>query len=498
MVAQFEAAKSKKKIKAAAEEPRPVEVLTDLVISFLTKDSHALRKLCEQVFAPFTELVTAAAVDAIVGVLQAREGAGGAEGGGIDAQMEALDAMDVDDDEGDDEGEYGGEEAGAGAEEVDEEVDEELRRKIQEALGSAGQGVDDTEEFDDEQMTVFDDKLAEIFQHKKQARTAARDLRISFGNFKLRVLDLAEVFLSRQSDSGLAIRVIRAVVDLARATRRDARSKAIHDRAVAVLVARRSRTPVGASVDVAEAAALLAFVHESARRAADKAEQRGLGAAAAVATRALLDAGAGDAVAAQCAATVRDFMTRQASQIHVDFFRVAGAKLHGAQWAVVWHAAAAAVREFGRPRAALNVFRQVQAYALAEVAAGSAAALAADADADVVAGAAGALVGGVRSAVLAVAEEVAAGSAAIDRSRLREIIELALAVFRRCVRCDGAMRAAALQALAPDAAWAAAMPALAACDGVRASTTVVRLCATLGSVDEWAAAIKPAKKREQQ
>ncbi|KAJ2495555.1 DNA-directed DNA polymerase, partial [Coemansia sp. RSA 2049] len=54
---------------AAAEEdePKPVEVLVDVVLSFMTKDLHFLRKLCDQVFVPFTDLMTADAVDAITG-----------------------------------------------------------------------------------------------------------------------------------------------------------------------------------------------------------------------------------------------------------------------------------------------------------------------------------------------------------------------------------------------------------------------------------------------
>ncbi|KAJ2894742.1 DNA-directed DNA polymerase, partial [Coemansia aciculifera] len=170
---------------AEDEEPRPVEVLTDVLIGFMTRDSHALRKLCEHVFAPFAELVTEAALDAIIGVLQAKEGVAGEEGGGIDAHME----VDTEDEEDEEE------------EEKDNDalvVDEELRRKIHEALGNTAhddskEEVEGEEEtFDDEQMTVFDDKLAEIFAQKKQQKTAVRDLRISFVNFKLRVLDLAD------------------------------------------------------------------------------------------------------------------------------------------------------------------------------------------------------------------------------------------------------------------------------------------------------------------
>ncbi|KAJ2817830.1 DNA-directed DNA polymerase, partial [Coemansia erecta] len=57
-------------------EPKPVEVLTDILISLFTRDSSILRRLCEQVFVPFAELMTARAMESIIGVLQAREGAG--------------------------------------------------------------------------------------------------------------------------------------------------------------------------------------------------------------------------------------------------------------------------------------------------------------------------------------------------------------------------------------------------------------------------------------
>ncbi|KAJ2565133.1 DNA-directed DNA polymerase, partial [Coemansia sp. RSA 1836] len=167
MVAQLDAPqatprKRTTRSSAASDEPRPVEVLTDVLIGFLTRDSHALRKLCEHVFAPFADLATPAALDAIIGVLQAKEGVAGEEGGGIDAQME----VDDDDEDMEEDDEEDDELAGG-------DVDEELRRKIQEALGSSsaptaedmdGVEVEEEEEvFDDEQMTVFDDKLAEIF-----------------------------------------------------------------------------------------------------------------------------------------------------------------------------------------------------------------------------------------------------------------------------------------------------------------------------------------------
>ncbi|KAJ2864005.1 DNA-directed DNA polymerase [Coemansia aciculifera] len=498
MVAQLDAPaatprKRTTRSSAAVDEPRPVEVLTDVLIGFLTRDSHALRKLCEHVFAPFADLATPAAIDAIIGVLQAKEGVAGEEGGGIDAQME----MDVDEDEDMEEDEDEDEELGG-------DVDEELRRKIHEALGSAAEAEVEGEEevFDDEQMTVFDDKLAEIFAQKKQQKTAERDLRISFVNFKLRVLDLADVFWSRVPESPLVLRLLRALIDLSRATRRDARSKPIHDRAMALLTARRAKVP--AAIEAAEGLQLLAHVHDCARRASDKAELRALSAASALATRSLLDAGGVEAkVEAQYAATVADFMTRQASQIHADFFRVASSKLRPAQLPLLWRVAAKAVREFAHPRQALNVFRQVQAYALADVVANSAPLLVAEVAAKEAQELAADLLKALRDALLdtmtfaasgqnqVAATETAPAKLILDKTRLREIIEITMSVARRCLRYD----VLAAQDALPnkeDAQWMAALNALAASDNFK-SPIITRLCTTLASISS-----KPnANKRKQ-
>ncbi|KAJ2825143.1 DNA-directed DNA polymerase, partial [Coemansia sp. 'formosensis'] len=422
------------------------------------------------------------------------------EGGGIDAQME----MDVDEDE-DMEEEEDEEELGGG------EVDEELRRKIHEALGSAGAAEVEGEEevFDDEQMTVFDDKLAEIFAQKKQQKTAERDLRISFVNFKLRVLDLADVFWARVPESPLVLRLLRALIDLSRATRRDARSKPIHDRAMALLTARRAKSP--ADADSEEGLLLLAHVHECARRAADKAELRALSAASALVTRALLDAsspGVEAKVEAQYVATVADFMSRQASQIQADFFRVASSKLRPAQLPLLWRVAARAVRDFAHPRQALNVFRQVQAYALANVVADSAPLLVAEVDAPLAKSLAAELLGALRGALVdtmafaaspdnqVAATEAAAAKLVVDKNRLRDIIDFTVAVARRCLRHDALAAQDALPG-AGDAQWMAAVDALAASSNFN-SPIITRLCCTLASIGSKPTSNKRKKTEPQQ
>ncbi|KAJ2609657.1 DNA-directed DNA polymerase [Coemansia sp. RSA 1365] len=439
------------------EEPRPVEVLTDMLIGFLAKESNVLRRLCEQAFVPFAGVMTAEAMESIVGVLQAHEG--GADGA-VSTEMD-VDAMDVDDDEDVEAGQMEG---------VDEEgVDEELRRRIQEALGEEAaevSGSESEEEFDDEQMTVFDDKLAEIFRQRKQQKTAARDLKISLANFKLRVLDLADVFLTRQPESPLVMQLLPAIVDLARATQRDTRNRAVHDRAAAILGARRARFPTGFDCD--KAAELLASIHERARRAADRNEARVLGNVAAFVSRALLDVDSTTEprVRELYTASVRDFMTRKASQIHVDFFRAGMEKLLPAQLPLFWHVAVDALAHYAHPRQAVNVYRQVQAYALADTVVSTASRVA---ELPGAAALAERLLVELRAALLATVEfavsdentAAAAGKLLLDSQRLREILRCALQLIRRLAKND-TFTAATTRALKSDAAWTAAVKALAA------------------------------------
>ncbi|KAJ2396623.1 hypothetical protein GGF41_008577, partial [Coemansia sp. RSA 2531] len=134
----------------------------------------------------------------------------------------------------------------------------------------------------------------------------------------------------------------------------------------------------------------------------------------------------------------------------------------------------------------------VQAYALAEVVANSAPLLVAEVDAKEAQSLAADLLKALRDALLdtmvlaASAEnQVAATEAApakliLDKTKLREIIEITMSVARRCLRHD----VLAAQDALPnkeDAQWMAALNALAASDNFK-SPIITRLCTTLASI----------------
>ncbi|KAJ1729797.1 DNA-directed DNA polymerase [Coemansia biformis] len=503
----------KRKTRAAAaasdDEPRPVEVLTDMLIGFLTKESNILRRLCEQVFVPFAGTLTASAMESITGVLQAREGD---SDGVVATELDAADGMDIDEEDADGADEGSDVDMDGGDAAQMEAVDEELRRKIEEALGADAAAMDEAsasgeeEVFDDEQMTVFDDKLAEIFRHKKEQKNAKRDLKITLVNFKLRVLDLADAFLTKQAESPLVIPLLAALLELARATRRDSRSKQIHDRTMAMLGARRARVPRG--LDREQATRLLGVVHERARRAADKAEVRMLGSMAAFLSRALLD----DAVAGEQAAVIeavrelnvasmRDFMTHKASQIYVDFFRTTAEKLLEGQLEPLWRVAIEAAA-YGHPLKAVNVYRQVQAFALIDTITASASRLAAGLTEpaqiapfvgltrELVAALQGALQATIAYAASEENTSAATGRLLLDSQRLREIIRHWLMIVRRCARCEP-LQLAVASALVPSAAWSDALAALEASPKL-SSPVIKKHCETLADLAQLASGKAPA------
>ncbi|KAJ1950462.1 DNA-directed DNA polymerase [Linderina macrospora] len=442
----------KRKTRAAAkaeeeEEPMPVEVLTDILISLMTKESAALRKLCVQVFAPFTGLLTEDALESILGVIRAREGMGGEDGGNVETEMEIADdlAMGAAGDEEQEQDEEMSED------EIEQEqieaVDEELRRKIEEALGDGAVRDDEAsasgeeEEFDDEQMTVFDDKLAEIFAIKKQEKADARNLKISFANFKLRVLDLADVFMTRQPQHPFVMTLLLELTKQAKSITKDSRNRPIYERAMAMLD-RKGANEYPKEFAMEQAAGVLEIAHKWAMRASDLAQLRTLGSLSAFVSRAMIESHGKPGekkVSEMYMATMRDFFARKASQLQTPFFQPLAAKLHGAQLAVPWKLAAAAVGEFGKPGMAVNTFRQVHVFELAALTAQNAQRLAEEAGKKAAVPLAKDLVCAVQAAVAEVLKSVATpveGVKTVEAGRFAEIVKHSVNALRHVAKCE--------------------------------------------------------------
>ncbi|KAJ2818303.1 hypothetical protein IWW50_005861, partial [Coemansia erecta] len=220
-----------------------------------------------------------------------------------------------------------------------------------------------------------------------------------------------------------------------------------------------------------------------------------LGGVAAFVARALLESGSAAAakrVAELNTASVQDFLGRKASQIQVGFFRAAMAKLRATHLAGFWSVAREAVAEFGRPQRAVNVYRQVQAYALADAVLATAPRVASEIEdpAEFV-GLAQAVLREVCAALQETLEfavsdanhNATTGRLLLDAARVREIVQTVLQTVRRLAKTE--VFRPAVAALAPSDAWTRAVRAAETSDKL-ASPVIRNMCRSLANLEQLA------------
>ncbi|XP_035289498.1 myb-binding protein 1A-like protein [Anguilla anguilla] len=255
--AQAKKAKKKKKKATGTEEeaeeaePQWAEVMVDILLSLLSQPSRFVRQVCRTVFAGICPHVTQRALGAILDVLDPHkdeedssvmvtdekdEGKkrkrGQREEDEEDDQEEDEEEMessdqDSDDDDNEEEDDKDDEalEEDEDAEE-EEEVDQNFRLELMKVL--QGQGAlategDDSEddELDDETMMKLDGSISALFAEQKKRIQAKKDEKERFRkekalvrDFKIKVLDLVEVFLSKQSDSPLVLGIVEPLLSI--------------------------------------------------------------------------------------------------------------------------------------------------------------------------------------------------------------------------------------------------------------------------------------------
>ncbi|CAL9685098.1 unnamed protein product [Knipowitschia caucasica] len=239
-----ERAHKKKRRSSPGEEQEPawVEVLVELLLSLLSQPSRHIRQVCKMVFSSVCPHVTQPALSAILKVLEPEpdeEEDGGVlvtdeEPGLGKAEEEEEEGSDSDDEEGDEEEEEEEDEEDGDAdddedeneEEAQEEVDPEFRLRLmkvlekQNALAKEEDSSGD-EDLDDEAMMKLDQSLASVFseqkkknQAKKEEKSKLKKEKVLIRDFKIKVLDLVEVFVSRQSSSPLVLSLVQPLLTL--------------------------------------------------------------------------------------------------------------------------------------------------------------------------------------------------------------------------------------------------------------------------------------------
>ncbi|KAK7907052.1 hypothetical protein WMY93_015664 [Mugilogobius chulae] len=233
------------------EEPAWVEVLVELLLSLLSQPSRHMRQVCKMVFSSVCPHVTQDALGAILKVLEPEpeeddsgllitddnqdltrdqdeeEEEEEEEGEGEEKKGEQEDSeSDDDDDEDDEEDGDADDDEDENEEEIQGEVDEEFRLRLMKVLEQQNalakeEDSSGEEDLDDEAMMKLDQSLAVVFSEQKKKMQAKKDEKskvkkekVLIRDFKIKVLDLVEVFVSRQSSSPLVLSLIQPLLTL--------------------------------------------------------------------------------------------------------------------------------------------------------------------------------------------------------------------------------------------------------------------------------------------
>ncbi|XP_067263325.1 myb-binding protein 1A-like protein [Chanodichthys erythropterus] len=244
-----EAKKSKKKKatgKSSDEEPHWVEVIVEILLSLLSQPSRLIRSVCNAVFGRICPHLTQAALSSILNVLdpskdedesgvvvtdekekktkqkeeeeQDDEEEDEEDEEGSDSSDDDADD-DVDDDDDDEEEEEEAMEEGG---EVDQNFRLELMKVLQgqNALATEEDGSDE-EELDDAAMMKLDGSLASLFLEQKKRMQAKKDEKnriskekVLVRDFKIKVLDMVEMFLNKQGSSSLVLGMVEPLLSV--------------------------------------------------------------------------------------------------------------------------------------------------------------------------------------------------------------------------------------------------------------------------------------------
>nr|XP_006136142.2 myb-binding protein 1A [Pelodiscus sinensis] len=224
----IERAFDKKSKKADDEEPEWVEVIVEILLSLLSQPSLLMRRVSKSVFGRICPYMSKKALHLILDVLDPEQDQDEecavvvmeetdkkkkSSGANMDEE-ESADSSD--DNSSAEDGEEDSED-----ENNTDDVDENFRNQLMNVLqaGNALGGDQSDDDVDDETMLALDENISALFaeqqkriQAKKDEKEKMRKEKILRRDFKIKVLDLVEVFLAKQPESPLVFDIIEALL----------------------------------------------------------------------------------------------------------------------------------------------------------------------------------------------------------------------------------------------------------------------------------------------
>ncbi|EDV27082.1 uncharacterized protein TRIADDRAFT_54659 [Trichoplax adhaerens] len=236
---------AKKQANSKKKEPLWIEVLTEILLSLMTYPSSMLRSLCNSVFQLICNHLTSDGLKSITDIIDPKNEMGQESSVEVvsekcmnfmffelwnigfqdDDEAESLDEELSNKEESNDEEES--------SEEETETIDEGFRQEVRTALGDAaddmeGNNKDDSfnttddsdaslSDYDDETMLKLDDALSAAFKKRLELAShgkAKKETKRTIMYYKLRVLDLIEVFIKQCPSSPLIVDLVLPLLSI--------------------------------------------------------------------------------------------------------------------------------------------------------------------------------------------------------------------------------------------------------------------------------------------
>ncbi|EJU05480.1 hypothetical protein DACRYDRAFT_98198 [Dacryopinax primogenitus] len=224
---------------ASSEEvgAEPIDLLMDVLMALLESDANHAREVAGQVFGGLTKEVSGSTIQFILEQLESKRAGDGEEDEDADmdededetesngAENDEAESSESQEDEDEDEDD---------TEEEDEEEDTAqaaataaLRARLGEVLKANGLGADTDEEtdiseeatnediVDDDTMLKLDDQLAAALRSQVGDKKGQKNAQREATHFKIRVLDLIDIYLKNEPTSELSLQIMLPLLDLA-------------------------------------------------------------------------------------------------------------------------------------------------------------------------------------------------------------------------------------------------------------------------------------------
>ncbi|NXY83003.1 MBB1A protein, partial [Alcedo cyanopectus] len=217
--------KEPKKKNTDTAEPGWVEVMVEILLSLLAQPSLLIRRISKSVFVRICPNLTKRGLQLILDVLdpfqEQNEDSAVVVMEESEKKIKSAQDMDEEGSEDSSDGDDTEEENDSADEEKNEEVDDDFRSQLMNVLqaGNAQGGDESDEELDDEAMMALDKNISALFaeqqkriQAKKDEKDKMRKEKILRRDFKIKVLDLVEAFLMKQSENPLVFDIIEPLL----------------------------------------------------------------------------------------------------------------------------------------------------------------------------------------------------------------------------------------------------------------------------------------------